>query len=129
MRSLRFVVVCFLFVLEACGLHSPDLTQQRASELISRAPEFNRYARLVEVQSLTRQADSLAYCCYYGFFTFRYLNAPAGSPPIKAYAGFAYWDDAWHFTQFDYGCDHSGLKGGTTLSDCHTVNCYNPPAK
>jgi hypothetical protein len=110
-------------------LHSPDLTAQRASELISRAPEFNRYARLVDVESITRQAHSLAYCCYDGVLTFRYLDAPASSPSIKAYAAIGYWDDTWHLTEFDYGCDRSGLTGKFVLSDCRHVDCYNPAPK
>jgi len=121
--------VCVSLFFAACGFYSPNLTPQLAATLISKAPEFNRYAELLKVDSLTRQADSLAYCCYFGLFTFRYLNAPVGAPTIKAYAEFVYWDGTWHFTAFDYGCDHSALVGGTTASDCYAVQCANPPEK
>ena len=126
MRHLLLVIT--VLFLGACA-SSPDLTPEVAAQLISKAPEFNRYARLVNVESLTRQADSLADCCYYGFFNFRYLNAPGEAPTIKAYADFRYWDGTWHLNTFDYGCDHSALTGGTTATDCHSVQCYNPPPK
>jgi len=129
MKGIGRSLVAYLFVLAACALHSPDLTPQFATELISKAPEFNLYARLVKIESVTRQKDSLSYCCYYGSFLFRYIGAPDGSPPITAYAEFRYWDETWHFTGFDYGCNHSALTGAATASDCHTVHCYNPPAK
>ena len=129
MRDPRFFGACVFLLFGACGFRSPDLTPQLAADLISKAPEFNRYAELLKVDSLTRQADSLAECCYYGFFTFRYLDGPAGAPTIKAYADFRYWDGSWHLDAFDYGCDHSALIGGTHASDCHSVHCYNPPPK
>jgi hypothetical protein len=129
MRRWRVFGASALLLLAGCGIHSPDLTPDVAAQLISKAPEFNRYARLLKVESMTRQADSMAYCCYYGFFTFRYLNVPNDVPMIKAYAEFRYWEGTWHFTAFDYGCDHSGLIGGTTASDCHSVQCYNPLPK
>jgi len=129
MRNGLLFGACVLLTLVACGIHSPDLTPSTATDLIRRAPEFNRYAELIKVESLTRQRDSLADCCYYGFFTFRYRDSPADAVPIKAYADFRYWDVGWHFTEFDYGCDHRGLLGGATPSDCHIVQCYNPPPK
>jgi len=106
----------------ACVQRKPvtaDLSIGTASELISRAPEFNRYAKLLTVDSTTREPDSLADCCYRGIFTFQYINAPAGQSPIKASAEFRYYDRAWHFTHFDYGCP----------TDCHFVDTATPAMK
>ena len=102
-NQLTRISACVLLFLVACNSRSPDLTSEVAAVLISNAPEFNRYAKLVRVDSLTRQGDSLAECCCYGFFAFSYLNAPSDAPTIKAYADFRYWDGTWHFTGFDYG--------------------------
>src|SRR5437016_3785008 len=118
MRQLLLAII--VLSLGACA-SSPDLTPQVAAQLISQAPEFNCCARLVNVESLTRQADSLADCCCYGFFNFRYLGAPADTPTIKACADFRYWDGTWHLNAFDYGCNHSALTRGTTATDCHSV--------
>jgi len=104
------VIAVLLTISTACGRPkpiSPDLMAPAAAELISRAPEFNRYAQLLTVDNTTRDGDSLADCCYHGYFTFRYLNAEAGATPIKAYAEFRYYDGVWHFTGFNYGCPGS----------------------
>jgi hypothetical protein len=64
--------------------------------MISHAPEFNRYAQLQAVEATAREGDSLADCCYYGYFTFRYMNAPSDATPIKAQAQLRYYDGVWH---------------------------------
>jgi hypothetical protein len=109
-------------------LRVPDLTVSWASDLISRAPEFNRYARLLKVERVDHLKDSLDSVSY-GLFTFAYLDSPSDVPPIKAWADFRYWDREWHLNEFDYGCDHRGLDPGMLPTDCHIVHCYNPPAK
>ena len=106
----------------------PDLTVSDASILISRAPEFNRYARLLNVRSILHLKDSMDSVSY-GLFTFVYLNSAPDAPPIKGWADFRYWDGKWHLNQFDYGCDHSGLDPAMRATDCHSVNVYNPASK
>lgn len=125
------ILVCL--VLAACpAIHYltriPDLDRSEAAKIISRAPEFNRYARLLHVERVDHLKDSLDSVSY-GFFTFAYLNSPSDAPPIKAWADFRYWDREWHFNQFDYGCNHSALDNGMRATDCHTVDVYNPPPK
>ena len=94
--------------------HIPDLSPIKAADLISRAPEFNRYARLVKVEHIFRLKKSMDSVSM-GTFTFQHLNSPADAAPIKANADFRYWDGTWHFNQFDYGCP----------SDCRTVDIDN----
>ena len=73
----------------------PDLSQARAPELISGAPEFNRYARLVKMEGIAHGKGSMNSMSY-GSFTFRYLNSPADAPPIHAeWVDFQYWDRTW----------------------------------
>lgn len=55
----------------------------------------------------------------YGKFTFRYLNSPPGSPPIKADADFRYHEGKWYLNGFDYGCP----------GDCHFVDVHDGPDK
>ncbi len=92
----------------------PDLPPVKAADLISQAPEFNRYARLVKVEEIFHEKNSMNEASN-GQFTFKYLNSPADAAPIKANADFRYWDATWHLNQFDYGCP----------SDCHIVDVYN----
>ena len=96
----------------------PDLPPGKAANLISQAPEFKRYARLVKVEQIFHQKDSMNEVSN-GQFTFQYLNSPADAAPIKANADFRYWEATWHLNEFDYGCP----------SDCHTVDVYNEPPK
>ena len=42
-----------------CTIRIPDLTVLEASVLISRAPEFNRYARLLKVERVNHLGDSM----------------------------------------------------------------------
>ena len=93
--------------------HVPDLQQERAADLISRAPEFNRYARLVGIESLVHFKDSQDQISA-GTFTFVYVSS-SHQQPITAKADFRYWEGAWHLNQFDYGCP----------SDCHIVDIDN----
>ena len=46
----------------------PDLSLAEAAKIISQAPEFNRYARLVNVESVKHMKDSLESVSY-GEFT------------------------------------------------------------
>ncbi len=96
------------------GLMIPDLAPVKAAALIKGAPEFSRYAALVNVGSIRHMKDSMAFVSY-GEFSFRYLNSPPDAAPIKAKADFRYWEGSWHLNQFDYGCP----------ADCHIVNVYN----
>ncbi len=98
--------------------HVPDLPLETAKVLVSRAPEFNRYAQLVKVEDVFHAKDSMDSASY-GRFTFRYFKSPPDAPPIEARADFQYWDGTWHLSQFDYGCP----------SDCHDVLVYNAPPK
>ena len=88
--------------------------------MISRAPEFNRYARLLTTDRTAREGESLADCCYYGYFTFRYLDAPSDATPIKAQAQFRYYDGMWHLFNFSYGCPGSS---------CRSVWVAMPPSR
>ena len=94
----------------------PDLPIARAAELIIKAPEFNRYARLVKVDGLYHEKASMKRRSD-GSFAFQYLNARADALPIRANVHFAYWRGAWHLGAFDYGCP----------SNCHFVDVYNEP--
>ncbi len=117
--SAAFVVVV-LFGIPAwySAIQVPDLPPSKAADLISRAPEFNVYSRLVKVEHIFHAKGSME-CVSYGTFTFRYQNSPADAPPMRANADFRYWDGMWHLNQFDYGCP----------SDCHNVDVYNDPPK
>jgi hypothetical protein len=96
------------------AFHVPDLQQQRAADLLSRAPEFNRYARLGKVESLVHLKNSMDVVST-GTFTFVYLISSGRQMPIKARADFRYWQHSWHLTSFDYACP----------SDCHIVDIDN----
>src|ERR1051326_1746795 len=127
-------LICVGFVAFMCAICTncsiigvPDLTVSEASILISRAPEFNRYAPLMNVRSILHLKDSMDSVSY-GLFTFAYLNSPPDAPPIKGWADFRYWEGKWHLNQFDYGCDHSGLDPGMIATDCHSVNVYILPS-
>jgi len=98
------VAVVVVGILAVCNIaiRTPDLSAATAADLISRAPEFNRYARLVKVQDITHGKDSMAFESF-GSFTFRYANSPADVSPLKAWAEFQYRDGKWHFTQLWYG--------------------------
>lgn len=128
-RSIFGVSVAIVFALEiGCYvLRVPDLPVSGASHLISRAPEFNRYARLLKVERLDHLKDSEDSVSY-GLFTFVYLNSPP-EKQMKAWADFRYWDREWHLNEFDYGCNHSALYPELRQTDCHTVQIYNPPPR
>src|SRR5512143_4167271 len=95
----------------------PDLHPSEAAKIISHAPEFNRYARLLNVERVHHLKDSMDTVSY-GTFTFIHLNAAPGVSPIKGWADFRYRDGAWHLIQFDYGCNHSGLDPTMVATDC-----------
>ena len=116
------VAPVLLFTLYCRATEVPDLPSDEAAKLLSQAPEFNRYARLVSVGALNHPGDSMQGMAE-GEFTFRYLNAPSKSAPIQADAQFSYWDGAWHLGQFSYGCP------GVHLDDCRIVHVYNDPPK
>jgi hypothetical protein len=96
----------------------PDISFSEAAEIISRAPEFNRYARLVKVERLDHWKDSMNSVTM-GRFTFQYLNAPTDAALIEASVDFRYHEGKWWLGSFDYGCP----------SDCHFVNVYDGPDK
>jgi hypothetical protein len=114
---ISLVVVAYLGAAAYYSDHVRELSISQAANLIAGAPEFNRYARLVEVVSIQQGKDSMKRWSG-GRFTFHYLNPVAGVPPIRANVQFAFWRRAWHLTHFDYGCP----------SDCHFVTVYNEPA-
>jgi len=91
-----------------------NLPPSDAGRLISQAPEFNRYARLVRVESLYQGKDSMKRSAD-GQFTFYQLAS--GSPVISARVHFSYWRGAWHLSNFDYGCP----------GNCQFVQVYNDP--
>jgi hypothetical protein len=96
----------------------PDLSSTDAADIILRASEFNRYARLVQVESIHHAKKSMDFVSF-GRFTFRYLNSPADAPPIEANADFRYHEGKWYLNQFDYGCPR----------DCHIVDVNDGPDK
>jgi hypothetical protein len=96
----------------------PDLAFSDAAEIISRAPEFNRYAHLIKVESLDHAKDSMDSVTF-GKFTFQYLHAPADAAPIAARVDFRYHEGKWYLNQFDYGCPR----------DCHFVYVHDGPDK
>jgi hypothetical protein len=59
--------------------HVPDLSPKQAADLISRTPEFNRYARLIKIETLFHQKKSMDSVTD-GTFTFQYLNFPTDAP-------------------------------------------------
>jgi hypothetical protein len=61
--------------------HIPDLTPVKAAELISRAPEFNRYAQLVNVEGIHHAKGSMDPMSD-GSCTFQHLNSPADASPV-----------------------------------------------
>ncbi len=80
----------------------PDLSFTDAADIISHAQEFNRYARLIKVERLDHQKDSMDLATF-GKFTFQYLNVPADAPIIEATVDFRYHEGRWYLNQFDYG--------------------------
>jgi hypothetical protein len=112
------VAVAFVFSANCYVNRVPDLSPSDAVSLISRAPEFNRYARLVKVESIHHQKDSMEGVSF-GTFAFLYLNSPADAPLIEATVDFRYHEGKWYLNQFDYGCPH----------DCHFVYVYDGPEK
>jgi hypothetical protein len=96
----------------------PDLSLAEASEIISRAPEFNRYARLVKVERVDHAKDSMDDMSF-GKFTFAYLNSPSDAPLIEASVDLRNHEGKWYLNQFDYGCPR----------DCHFVYVFDGPDK
>ncbi len=96
----------------------PDLSLAEAAEIVSRAPEFNRYARLVNVDSLHHARDSMDHVTF-GNFTFRYLGSAPDAPLIRASADFRWHGSKWFLNEFSYGCPR----------DCKTVWVRDGPDK
>ena len=96
----------------------PDLSFSGAGEIISRAPEFNHYARLSQVERLVHEKDS-GDSVTFGKFTFQYLNAPVDATLIEASVDFRYHEGKWYLNEFNYGCPR----------DCHFVNVYDGPTR
>ena len=121
---LRWLPAAFVIAI-LCGVaaysvatHVPDLSPAKAADLISRAPEFNPYSRLIQVQGIFHFTNSMDTASS-GTFTFRYLNSPADTAQIKASADFSYWDGTWHLNQFYWGWP----------DECHTVDVQSDPPK
>ena len=118
-RQFTNAIVAVAFLMgSSCVARVPDLSFAEAAEIVSRAPEFNRYARLVNVERLDHAKDSMDSVTF-GKFTFQYLNAPAGAAPIEASVDFRYDEGKWWLNSFDYGCP----------GDCYIVNVYDGPTK
>ena len=95
------LAVVFAFLVWAIDVtHSPGLMPAEAGALISARPEFNQYAKLVEVSSTTRYGGSLKDCCYWADFRFLQFGSNA---VIPAHAEFRYSNGAWHLQMFSYG--------------------------
>ena len=112
------VAIAFFTSVGCDVIHVPDLSVSDAASMISRAPEFNRYARLIKVESVDHQKDSMEGATF-GTFAFLYLNSPANAPLIEATVDFRYQEGKWYLNEFDYGCPH----------DCHFVYVYDGPGK
>jgi hypothetical protein len=80
----------------------PDLPLSEAARIIAGTPEFNRLARLLNVQSVDHMKDSMDSVSY-GNFTLAYLNSPPDSPPINGRAEFRYIQGKWYLNFFFYG--------------------------
>ena len=62
-------------ILASCMItRVPDLPVGEASKILSRAPEFNQYAKLLTVERVDHMKDSMDSVSY-GHFTFLYLNS------------------------------------------------------
>src|SRR5882724_7203750 len=122
MRTSNFHLVCVALVcMIAAGCiitRIPDLPSADAAKIVSRAPEFNRYARLLNVERVEHMKDSMDSVSY-GDFTFVYLSAPPNATPIQARADFRYKEGNWYLGSFWYGCP----------TDCHHVDVYDGPTK
>ena len=81
----------------------PDLQPEEAAQIISHAPEFRRYARLLRVESVVHDKGSM-YHFSFGEFKFAFLDSPSGTPPIQARVQFQYQEGKWYLEKFDYGC-------------------------
>jgi hypothetical protein len=115
----RFVCAAAGFLAGAsCYGAVPDPLPSDVAGIISRAPEFNRYARLVQVERIDHQKGSLNGAST-GRFTFHYLNSPTGGPPLEARVDLRYHEGRWYLNRFDYGCP----------ADCHFVEVYGGPEK
>jgi hypothetical protein len=119
-RSHIAICVAMISVIAAsCYIYRiPDLSSAAAADIVSRAPEFNRYARLVKVESVHHAKDSMDGVSF-GKFTFLYLNSPSEASLIEATADFRYHEGKWYLNEFAYGCP----------ADCHVVNVYDGPRK
>lgn len=113
-----FLVLASVIAASCYVSRIPDLTLPEAAEIISRGPEFNRYARLVAVESLHHEKDSMDSVTF-GKFTFRYLNSQDNAPLIEARVDFRYHEGKWYLNGFYYGCP----------TDCRDVNVYDGPDK
>jgi hypothetical protein len=109
-----------LLVLAGCGVLAPipDLSEAEAARLISGAPEFSQYARLVAVQRLHHSKDSMSDDTM-GAFSFVYLHSSSDQSAIEAGVDFRYHEGRWYLNEFDYGCPR----------DCHFVEVYDGPEK
>jgi hypothetical protein len=118
--QIAFAAVALAFFVGASCymIRVPDLSFSDAAEIISRAPEFNRYARLLKIERLDHAKASMGSMTF-GKFTFQYLNVPPDARPVEARVDFRYHEGKWYLSQFDYGCPR----------DCHLVYVFDGPNK
>jgi hypothetical protein len=117
-RSITLTALACVILASCIITRVPNLPASDASKILSRAPEFNRYAKLLKVERVDHMKDSMDSVSY-GYFTFVYLNSPPDAPPIKGQADFRYIEGRWYLNGFDYGCP----------TDCHFVNICDGPNK
>ncbi len=110
-------VVIVLAVSASCRIIPiPDLSPAEAAEIIARAPEFNRYHRLVKVDSVYH-AEGSADTVSVAQFSLLYLGDPPSAPLMKGKADFRYHEGRWYLNEFDFGCP----------TDCHIINVNDGP--
>jgi len=112
------VAAAFLMGAGCFTARVPDVSSLEAAEIISRAPEFNQYARVVKVEHLDHLKGSMDRTTM-GEFTFQYLKAPADAALIEASVELRYHEGKWWLNGFSYGCP----------SDCHSVDVFDGPDK
>jgi hypothetical protein len=115
--TMACIVALFVLASQCDRRRIPELSKTEATEIISRAPEFNRYARLLTVDQLLDSNDDSMAGVTYGKFTFQYLGAPADAPLIRGDLDFRYQEGKWHLNGFTYDCP----------GKCKTVHVYDGP--
>ena len=116
-RVFPLAALCLLAA--GCDMTRPaDLSKADAAKILSAAPEFNRYARLVKIVEVDRMKAELQNMSFAPFM-FHYLNSPSDAAPMEGKADFRYIKGQWYLDQFDYNCP----------VDCHIVYVHDGPEK